>query len=407
MESLNSNSQERELHQLKLEARKMHSNDITCFKKLESHLRSLYQNSFVHVENPKQVEMTFLRFFVNAKSCPKKLQTQFQEFFDSEEVTSSAGIASLILQENFKDYMGCKLETYRNANARAKFDMGKALDVGLVVTESNGTESDKQDTSSRSGNGITYVVDADIRPVYDQVPFVERKLRKRHKTKNRNLKPREMPSVRTHHTPNTCTPKPRSNNQTSRNWPASKSSEETLKFVQKAVHFRTPSSFSDSKHFVCSTCQKCVFNANHDACITKFLKEVNSRIKIQFSKTRNSNKPIEPNIHTQKPDRQFVTGHRFSLNKSSAMHEKTNTPRSCLRWIPTDRIFNNVGLRCVPTGKIFTSSTTRLTVNPQMVQMKISLTHMNAIKLLMSVQTTLQAPLLKEKKNVRFSALYL
>ncbi|GKC79585.1 hypothetical protein Tco_1130359 [Tanacetum coccineum] len=96
--------------------------------------------------------------------------------------------------------------------------------------------------------------------------------KKKTQDKNRNLKPREMPFARTHHTPNACTPKPRSYNQTSRNWPASKSSEETLKAVQKADHSRNPSSFSDSKHFVCSTCQKCVFNANHDAYITKFLK---------------------------------------------------------------------------------------------------------------------------------------
>ncbi|GJT85889.1 hypothetical protein Tco_1067606 [Tanacetum coccineum] len=120
-----------------------------------------------------------------------------------------------------------------------------------------------------------------------------------------------MPSARTHHTPNTCTPKPRSNNQTSRNWHASKSSEETQKAVQKANHSRNPSSFSNSKHFVCSTCHKCVFNANHDACITKFLKEVNSRVKVQSPKTRNSNKPVEPKIHTQKPGRQIVTGHRW------------------------------------------------------------------------------------------------
>ncbi|GJX77397.1 hypothetical protein Tco_0324208 [Tanacetum coccineum] len=39
--------------------------------------------------------------------------------------------------------------------------------------------------------------------------------------------------------------------------------------------------------------------------------------------------------------------------------------------------------------------------------MRISLTHMNANKLLMSVQTILQASLLKEKKGVRFSSLYL
>ncbi|GJU88065.1 integrase, catalytic region, zinc finger, CCHC-type containing protein [Tanacetum coccineum] len=129
-------------------------------------------------------------------------------------------------------------------------------------------------------------------------------------------------------------------------------------------HSRNSSSFSDSKHFVCSTCQKCVFNANHDACITKFLKEVNSRVKVQSHKTRNSNKLVEPKIHTQKPGRQIVTGHRFSPNKSSVVHEKTNTPRSCLRLIPTGRIFNTVGLRWVPTGKKFTSSTTKVDCEP-------------------------------------------
>nr|GEZ66251.1 hypothetical protein [Tanacetum cinerariifolium] len=43
--------------------------------------------------------------------------------------------------------------------------------------------------------------------------------KKKTQDKNKNLKPREMPSAKTHHTPNACTPKPRSNNQTSRNWP--------------------------------------------------------------------------------------------------------------------------------------------------------------------------------------------
>ncbi|GJX96059.1 retrovirus-related pol polyprotein from transposon TNT 1-94 [Tanacetum coccineum] len=154
------------------------------------------------------------------------------------------------------------------------------------------------------------------------------------------------------------------NSVDTKNWPASKSSEEMLKAVQKADHSRNPSSFSNSKHFVCSTCQKCVFNANHDACITKFLKAVNSRVKVQSPKTRNSNKPVEPKIHTQKPSKQIVTGHRFSPNKYSDVHEKTNTPRSCLRWIPTGRIFNTVGLRWVPTGKIFTSSTTKVECEP-------------------------------------------
>ncbi|GJS82242.1 hypothetical protein Tco_0748783 [Tanacetum coccineum] len=102
----------------------------------------------------------------------------------------------------------------------------------------------------------------------------------------------------------------------------------------------------------------CVFNANHDACITIFLKEVNSCATIQSKKTRNSNKPVEHKSHTQKPSRQIFKGHRFSPNKTSAVYEKTS-PRSDLRWKPTGRIFKTVGLRWVPTRKILASCTSK------------------------------------------------
>ncbi|GJY79036.1 hypothetical protein Tco_0484837 [Tanacetum coccineum] len=46
------------------------------------------------------------------------------------------------------------------------------------------------------------------------------------------------------------------------------------------------------------------------------------------------------------------------------MHEKTTSPKSCLRWKPTGRISKTVGLRWVPTGKIFTSSTTTVDSEP-------------------------------------------
>ncbi|GKE96671.1 hypothetical protein Tco_1581526, partial [Tanacetum coccineum] len=49
----------------------------------------------------------------------------------------------------------------------------KALHADLVVMESKGTESRKHDTSSSSGTYITPVVDADIRPVNDQVPSIK------------------------------------------------------------------------------------------------------------------------------------------------------------------------------------------------------------------------------------------
>nr|GEV10560.1 hypothetical protein [Tanacetum cinerariifolium] len=127
--------------------------------------------------------------------------------------------------------------------------------------------------------------------------------RKKTQERNRNFKPREMHSARTHNTLHDYKPKPRSNHQTSKNWPASKSSDVTLKDVQKAKHSRNSRSYSDSKHFVCSRCQKCVFNANHDARVTTFLKDVNSYANVQSHKTRNSNKLVEQKIHTKKPIR--------------------------------------------------------------------------------------------------------
>ncbi|GKB87525.1 hypothetical protein Tco_0959797 [Tanacetum coccineum] len=148
-----------------------------------------------------------------------------------------------------------------------------------------------------------------------------------------------MPSARSQSTANGSKPKPKSNTQTSRNWPASKSSCVTTKTVPIAEHSMNFSNFFDSKHFVCSTCQKYVFNANHDACVTKLLNEVNSRVKI-------------------------TKGHRFSIKKTSVVHEKTMTPTSCLKWKPTGKIFKNVGLRWIPTGKIFESSTTMVDSEP-------------------------------------------
>ncbi|GJW69050.1 retrovirus-related pol polyprotein from transposon TNT 1-94 [Tanacetum coccineum] len=128
-----------------------------------------------------------------------------------------------------------------------------------------------------------------------------------------------IPFAKLQNTTKNSKPKPRDNNQTNRNWPTSKSSCITMPVGE---HSRNSGSFSDSKHFVCSTCQKCVFNANHDACITKFPNEVNSRAK----------------------DKGFL-------------------PIS-LRWKLTGRIFKKAGLRWIPTGKMFTDSTTKVDSEP-------------------------------------------
>ncbi|GJY43350.1 hypothetical protein Tco_0431563 [Tanacetum coccineum] len=180
--------------------------------------------------------------------------------------------------------------------------------------------------------------------------------RKKTQEIDRNLKTSMIPSARFQSTVDGSKQKPRNNNQTPRILPVSKSSCVIITVVPKADHSKSSSSFSDSKQFVFSTCHKCVFNANHDASITKLLKEVNSCAKIQSHKTRNSNKPVAQKSHTQKPGRQIITRHRFSPNKTSAVYEKTS-PRSDIRWKPTGRIFKSIGLRWIPTGKLLDSCT--------------------------------------------------
>ncbi|GKB75615.1 hypothetical protein Tco_0942510 [Tanacetum coccineum] len=188
--------------------------------------------------------------------------------------------------------------------------------------------------------------------------------KKKTQESGRNSKTGVMPSAKSQSTANDSKPKPRINNQKSRNWPTSNTSYVMTKNVPIAEHSRNSRNFSDFKHFVCSTCQKCVFNANHNSCVTKFLNEVSSRAKVPSHKTINRKKPVEQTSVAKKPERQIPKGHRFSIKKTSVLHEKTMTPRSCLKWKPTGKIFKTVGLRWVPTRKIFNSSTTKVDSEP-------------------------------------------
>nr|GEW65288.1 retrovirus-related Pol polyprotein from transposon TNT 1-94 [Tanacetum cinerariifolium] len=183
--------------------------------------------------------------------------------------------------------------------------------------------------------------------------------KKKTQERDRNSKHSVMTPARFQSTTADSKPKPRSIIHSSRSLLMSKSSCVTIPATPKADHSKSPNSFSDHTRFFCSTCNKCVFNANHDACITKLLKEVNSHAKIQSHKIKERNKPVDQKSHTQIPGRQIFTGHKFSLNKTSAVYEKIS-PRSDLRWQPTGRIFKFVGLRWLPTGKLFDSCTNKV-----------------------------------------------
>nr|GEZ36905.1 hypothetical protein [Tanacetum cinerariifolium] len=158
--------------------------------------------------------------------------------------------------------------------------------------------------SSRNSSNESYRSNDMARKYYLEVA------KKKTQDKSTSLKPSVRHTTSLQNTTNGSKPKPRSNNQTSRSFSVPKSSY------------------------------------------------------VQSSKTKNINKPIEPKSHTQKPDRQIAIGQMFSLNKSSAVCKKLNTPRSCIRWIPTGRIFKTVGLRWIPTGNMFTDSITKVDSEP-------------------------------------------
>nr|GEU78115.1 hypothetical protein [Tanacetum cinerariifolium] len=135
------------------------------------------------------------------------INKQFQMFIDSQFTWD---YDSQMTKKYFAEYIGIEVEQFRETllqhmgnvkksvaertrhkrqydirvNKRqthaSKVDSSKALDADLVVMESNGAESGKQDTSSSSENYLTHVVDADIRLVNDQMSFDEVQLTAQH-----------------------------------------------------------------------------------------------------------------------------------------------------------------------------------------------------------------------------------
>nr|GEV00275.1 hypothetical protein [Tanacetum cinerariifolium] len=75
-------------------------------------------------------------------------------------------------REKHKREYDIKMNDRMMQSKEVKVDSSKALDANLVVTESNGAESEKHDTSSRSRND-THAELADIKPMNDKESMVK------------------------------------------------------------------------------------------------------------------------------------------------------------------------------------------------------------------------------------------
>ncbi|GJT48364.1 hypothetical protein Tco_0974521 [Tanacetum coccineum] len=134
------------------------------------------------------------------------------------------------------------------------------------------------------------------------------------------------------------------------------SSRVSNKTVNTAETPRNQKPFLKSNDLACPTCKKCIYSANHDEYILKYLSKVNSHNSTQ-KKDAQSHKtikryiPVEKKSESRNHGRQIPIGQRFTPNKSSNVYLKTTTNRSGLTWKPTGRIFTHVGLKWIPIRK--------------------------------------------------------
>nr|GEV75384.1 retrotransposon protein, putative, unclassified [Tanacetum cinerariifolium] len=152
MESLNSNSQERELHQLQQMQVKAKESCMAFFWQLHSFL--------------EQDVQTFTRTtLLNLDQLEKHLSEE--EFQELESFS-----AFRVLLQQFQTFLYSGFSFDNDEGLLIRNQKREALDVGLIVTEFSRTKSDKQETSSRSRND-THAEDVDIKPVNDKEPMAK------------------------------------------------------------------------------------------------------------------------------------------------------------------------------------------------------------------------------------------
>ncbi|GJX82817.1 hypothetical protein Tco_0332298 [Tanacetum coccineum] len=182
-----SNSDEQQMQQIQDKAKK---SCMVSFQLLHSHLKLLSNNELKGTRTECGFKCAFATLFgqdVETFTGTMFLNVdQLEKQLDKEEFQDIGPMAAFkVLETQFQTFIkpGIYLDDEyvimtRKVNERQmqtiveKVDTSKALDASLVDTESSGTEFEKQDTSSRSGNDA-HVDDADIRTIYDEEPMAE------------------------------------------------------------------------------------------------------------------------------------------------------------------------------------------------------------------------------------------
>nr|GEU86852.1 retrovirus-related Pol polyprotein from transposon TNT 1-94 [Tanacetum cinerariifolium] len=159
----------------------------------------------------------------------------------------------------------------------------------------------------------------------------------------RNTNPRVSTSTRVNHKTNVSRPQHRSNRLKDKVLP--NNSQVKPKKTQVEVHPRIPSVSNKMKsvtackdslnsrtlnaNAVCATCNKCLVDSNHFACVTKMLNDVNDRTRTK--------KPNVVHISTRKPksqaDKSVAIPHKKKIEQQSPSGY-TWVPKTKMQWVP-------------------------------------------------------------------------
>nr|GEW57102.1 putative ribonuclease H-like domain-containing protein [Tanacetum cinerariifolium] len=362
-------------------------------RKLEQGItKSEFERAFSHIfgedvdtftrtfsQNMDTLEQQLTKEYVLESNCHnafRVLKTQFEKIFTSVLIKPSS-LDATYARKDFHTYTSIEPQLFKETILK-NFDFIEDYMLKTIIHAQTIQKrlDDKKDTSRRSRNDVD-ADDVDIRPIYDEELMDEVQMTAKinvfaigqqhtEQPKFNNKGEIDQNAKQCH---DTCPlpikikiSKPRIASKVDVNNDLPKSA--TIHYLPKEIE----SSFAKPHHVIASSNSrnssknmlrfssndmvhnhyleeaknktqdkgrnskpsKCVFNANHDSRVTKFLKEVNLCAKVPSNKTTNRNKPVEQTSFIKKPKRQISKRHRFSIKKTSVVNEKTMTPRSCL-----------------------------------------------------------------------------
>ncbi|GJY91514.1 hypothetical protein Tco_0506710 [Tanacetum coccineum] len=93
--------------------------------------------------------------------------------------------------------------------------------------------------------------------------------------------------------------------------------------------------WNEKSEVICATCKQCLIIANHDECVLQYVNGMKSRKKNQSANVSKS--------ANQKRHKENVKKLKKLWSKESLASSRPSKPRTCLRWLPTRRIFDLCG----------------------------------------------------------------